>query len=164
MLVYKRTTRNVDFAKKIFIKKLHHSALNRIVDLQNPSVTLIRDSLNITTKGKRLLKECHTEVEHVLEKKSKFDVDNHETDNNCSNKENSNNGSIDFHTFECTNNEVNLDDTYEIEHMKYSKEKLNFMTMSCGARDAYEDVCIKYFILFFEIILKLETKFNLRNY
>ncbi|XP_011503310.1 PREDICTED: ubiquitin carboxyl-terminal hydrolase 48-like isoform X3 [Ceratosolen solmsi marchali] len=139
MLVYKRSNRNIDYTKKALIKKLNNSALNDIIDLQNPSVTLIRDSMNITTKGKRL-KDNYTEKEHVLEKKSKFEIDNQATENNCSNKENSNNGSIEVYKFANANGEIILDDKYKIEHMKYSNENLNFMTMSCGARDAYEDI------------------------
>lgn len=140
MLVYKRTSNHVDSSKKSIVKKLNHSALNHIVDLQNPSVTLIRDSVNVgNIKGKRFLKEKSTDEIQVLEKKLKFENEDSKNDSRYNNKENAN-GS---HSF---NGESDNENKHEIvEAVKESKEKLDFKTMSCGQRDAYENVCIKMF-------------------
>ncbi|KAJ8686400.1 hypothetical protein QAD02_022194, partial [Eretmocerus hayati] len=88
MLMYKRKP---VVAKKV-IKKLNASSYP--IDLHNPSVTLVRDSVNIAMKGKRSLDGSR--LDGVLqEKKSKLEVDIHHhhensnsTMNHCSTKNN----------------------------------------------------------------------------
>lgn len=142
-LVYKRKVNYFETVKKTNVKKFNHSTLNHVVDLQNPSVTLIRDSINIPIKGKRLLKENLEADIQVFEKKTKMDLDYSKAENRSFDKENASNRSYEldnvYDTIEPVNNII-------LETKKEPEKKIDFMMMSCNQRDAYEDVCIIRFL------------------
>ena len=140
MLVYKRITYHLDHSKKLITPKINYSTFNHTVDLQNPSVTLIRDPINIAMKGKRLSKENRTEANsHVEGKKTKFELEMRKTKNHCINKQISSNGA--YAKFDKVN--VEIDDNHELQQfVKNSKGKMDFMTMSCHERETIEEVLL----------------------